>query len=90
MICKKEDQEHCHVWKQYEHLNKCFDKVLYELYDRHYYNYGSDTYSANTLAADDMIYKLKIYKKFLKISYIVLGVQAGIILALIACLVYVL
>lgn len=90
MTCKKEDQEHCHVWKHYEHLNKCFDKVLYELYDRHYYNYGSDTYSANMIASEDMVYKIKAYKKGLKTATIALGVQGCALLALIAYLVYVL
>lgn len=45
---------------QHENLRECFSKIINEVLGEDYYNNGSDVYSCDTLASQDII---KLFKK---------------------------
>nr|DAP12161.1 MAG TPA: hypothetical protein [Caudoviricetes sp.] len=62
-FCEKEKD--CPIYLIHEELNGHYHRLIDELLEKDYYNYGMDAYSCNEESCNDMLHEIRRMKKLI-------------------------
>ena len=62
-FCEKEKD--CPIYLIHEELNGHYHRLIDELLEKDYYNYGMDAYSGNEESCNDMLHEIRRMKKLI-------------------------
>ena len=72
-FCEKEKD--CPIYLIHEELNGHYHRLIDELLEKDYYNYGMDAYSCNEESCNDMLHEIRRMKKLISTGRLIVLVS---------------